>query len=110
MTQEQTINDIAIKVGRLEVMQDASTKAMGDLASSVNKLVDKLDRSDDVAKDADQRSRSAHKRVDDLSAEIRSEIKELKDDRKWLWRTATAALVTGVIGGAVAIIWQVISK
>jgi len=94
VTQEQTINDIAVKVGRLEVIQDASTKAIGDMAASVNKLVDKLDKSDDVAKDADQRARSAHKRVDDLSIEI----KELKDDRKWLWRAIAGAVIVAVVG------------
>lgn len=106
MNQDQTLHNIAIQVGRLEVMQESNTKAISEMAASVNKLVDKLDASDDVAKDAGQRARSAHKRVDDLEAEI----KELKDDRKWLWRTAIAALITGVIGGAVAIIWQALSK
>ncbi|GBG09526.1 hypothetical protein PAT3040_04176 [Paenibacillus agaridevorans] len=91
MTQEQTINDIAVKVGRLEVMQDASTKAIGDMAASVNKLVDKLDASDDVAKDADQRARSAHKRLD-----------KMEDNQRWLWRTISGTVIAAIVAFVLA--------
>lgn len=43
-------------------MQENSTKAITDMASSVNKLVEKLDKSDDVAKEALDKSKSALKR------------------------------------------------
>lgn len=76
-----------MKVGRLEVMQENSTKAITDMASSVNKLVDKLDKSDDVAKDALYRAKVSENR-----------IKDLEDDKKWMWRTSIGALITGSIG------------
>lgn len=63
-TELQMLSDITAKVGRLEGLQDANTRAISDMAASVNKLVDKLDKSDDIAKDADQRARSAHHRID----------------------------------------------
>ena len=88
MSQEQAVlNDISMKVGRLEVMQENSTKAITDMASSVNKLVDKLDKSDDVAKDALHRAKVSENR-----------IKDLEDDKKWMWRTSIGALITGSIG------------
>ncbi|GIP17753.1 hypothetical protein J40TS1_33950 [Paenibacillus montaniterrae] len=66
MNQEQALNDINVKVGRLEAMQENSTKAITDMAASVNKLVEKLDVSDDVAKEALEKSKSAHKRLDKI--------------------------------------------
>lgn len=64
--EEATLNQISGKVGRLEVMQENSTKAITEMAASVNKLVEKLDRSDDVAKEALEKSKSAHKRLDGI--------------------------------------------
>jgi len=66
VTQEQTLNDIAFKVGRLEQMQETNTKAVADMANSVQRLVDKLDKSDDVAKEALDKSKSAHHRLDKI--------------------------------------------
>jgi hypothetical protein len=66
MTQEQALNDISVKVGRLEVMQENNTKAISEMATSVNRLVDKLDKSDDVAKEALDKSKSAHHRLDKI--------------------------------------------
>lgn len=43
---------------------------------------------------------------------IKSDIKEIRDDTKWLRRTFTAAIITtvstGVIGGAIALIYSLI--
>lgn len=43
---------------------------------------------------------------------IKSDIKEIRDDTKWLRRTFTAAIITtvltGVIGGAIALIYNLI--
>lgn len=63
MKYDKTLNDIGVKVGRLEVMQESNMKAISDMASSVNKLVDKLDATDDIAKEALKSAASAHKRL-----------------------------------------------
>lgn len=82
MSGEQAVlNDISVKVGRLEVMQENSTKAITDMAASVNRLVEKLDKSDDVAKEELDKSKFAHKRID-----------RIEDNQRWLWRTFAGAL------------------
>ncbi|MFD2663719.1 hypothetical protein, partial [Paenibacillus thailandensis] len=80
MNQEQALNDISVKVGRLEVMQENNTRAVSEMAASVQRLVDKLDKSDDVAKEALQSTKSAHHRIDGLSGEF----KEMKTGQRWL--------------------------
>jgi methyl-accepting chemotaxis protein len=111
------LSDIAVKVGKLEAGQEATAKSIGEMASSVNRLVEKLDQSDDIAKEAGQRARSAHHRLDDVKAELEKKIDavksdedkkitEIKDDIKWLWRTILAAVIASGIGGAVALIWK----
>lgn len=87
MTQQQTLNDISIKVGRLEAMQHTNTETVADMASSVQRLVDKLDKSDDIAKEAFQRVRVSEYR-----------IKDIEDGQKWLWRTIVGAVIVGAIG------------
>lgn len=86
-SETQMLSDIALKVGRLEVLQESNAKAIQDMASSVNRLVDKLDKSDDIAREADQSARSAHHRID-----------EVADNQKWLWRTVVGALLLGAVG------------
>lgn len=39
-----------------------------------------------------------------LALRHEEEIKEIKDNNKWLWRTAIGAIVTGVIGIGLAMI------
>lgn len=65
-SENKMLSDISVKVGKLEVLQESNAKAIQDMASGVNRLVDKLDKSDDVAREADQRARSAHHRIDDM--------------------------------------------
>lgn len=86
MTQEQTLNEISVKVGRLEVMQETNTKAVGDMAVSVQRLVDRLEKSDDVAREALQSSKAAHHRLDSI-----------EDGQKWLWRTFVGAIIVGAV-------------
>lgn len=88
MSQEmQTLNDIAVKVGRLEVMQENNTRAISDMAISVNKLVDKLDKSDDVAKNAGTLALKANERLD-----------KIEDNIKWMWRTIGGAVLLAIVG------------
>lgn len=43
---------------------------------------------------------------------IKDDIKDIRDDTKWLRRTITTTIIgtlsTGIIGGAIAIIWRVV--
>jgi methyl-accepting chemotaxis protein len=96
------LSDIAVKVAKSETGQESTAKSIGDLASSVNRLVEKLNQSDDVAKDAVNRARSAHHRID----ELKTDVTDIKGDIKWLWRTVLTAVITGAIGGAAAFIWK----
>lgn len=89
----QVLSDIAVKVGKLEALQEANTRAISDMASSVDKLVTKLDQSDDIAREAIQSTKSAHYRIDDTT----KKVKEIEGDIKWLWRTALGAVITGAI-------------
>jgi len=82
----QTLNDIAVKVGRLEVMQENNTRAISDMAISVNKLVDKLDKSDDVAKNAGTLALKANERLD-----------KIEDNQKYLWRTVIGAVLIALV-------------
>ena len=100
----RVLSEINGRIGRLEGAQEAQAKAIGDMAASVNRLVDKLDRSDDIAREADHRARTAHHRIDDT----RKEIGQTKDDIRWLWRTVIGAIITGALGGAAVLLWKVI--
>lgn len=71
----------------MEVSQETTNKAVSDMATNVNRLVDKLDKSDDLAREADQRAKSAHHRIDEIS-----------ENQRWLWRTIVGAIVAGAIG------------
>ncbi|RXZ77232.1 hypothetical protein EBB07_33715 [Paenibacillaceae bacterium] len=98
MNQEQTINEIAVKMGRMELMQETNARNIGELSSNVGRLVDKLENSDDIAKEALQYAKAGQ-----------HQINELKESNRWLWRTFAAALITGLIGGLIAILFKVLS-
>lgn len=89
------LNEIAIKVGKIEQKQEAQAESISRLANSIDRLLDKLDKSDDVAKEALQRVKSAQHQIDDVKSGI-----------KWLWRTVVGSILTGVIGGMIAIFWK----
>lgn len=105
-TEMKVLSEIAVKVGKLEANQEATAKSMAQMAESVNRLVEKLDKSDDIAREADQRARSAHHRIDELRAEMDKRIAGIQDDIRWLWRTVLTAVIAGGIGGAAAWIWK----
>lgn len=92
------LGDIAVKVGKLETMQESNVKAVGDLAISVNRLVDRLDKSDDIARDADSRARSAHHRIDDTI----KRIEDIKTGQRWL--IGTTITLAGFFVAAVGLI------
>lgn len=96
MSEIQQLNEIAHKVGRLEVLQETNTKAIAEMATSVNRLVDKLDKSDDIAREADQRARAAQ-----------HQINELKQTLKWV--IGTAVSFAGVMIAALGFLWKVVA-
>mgnify|MGYP001413976971 CR=1 FL=1 len=98
----RALHDISTRLGRLEALQEANVRTTSELTANVNRLVEKLDRSDDIAREADQRAKSAHHRID----ETNKAVEEVKGDIKWLWRTVIAAIITGGIGGAIAFLWK----
>lgn len=60
------LNEIAVKVSGMESTQKAQAEAIGKMASSVDRLVDKLDKSDDVAREAMHRVKSAQHQIDGM--------------------------------------------
>lgn len=100
----QMLTTINSRLGNLEGRQEASVRAIGDMATNINRLIEKMDKSDDIAREAEQRSKSAHHRID----EVKKEVAEVKADITWLWRTVIGAIITGAIGGAIALIWKLI--
>ena len=97
-------SDIPVKLGKLEILQQTNMQALADLSSGVNRLAEKLDKSDDIAREADQRAKSAHYRVD----ETNKRMHDIEADIKWLWRTVCTSIITAAIGGGAAIIWKLI--
>lgn len=100
MTQEKTINEISVKVGRLEVMQANSTEAVKEMATSVSSLVVELKESNNIAREALEKSKSAHKRIDAIEVAE----KEKKNRAEWFWKL----ILTPIILGALAVVWKVI--
>jgi len=89
-------------MGRMEALQESNIRTTSELTANVNRLVEKLDKSDDIAREADQRARAAHHRID----EVNKRVEDNSGDIKWIWRTVIAAIITGGIGGAIAILWK----
>lgn len=96
----RVLSDIAVKVGKLEALQDSNSKAVNDMAIAVNRLVEKLDKSDDIAKEAAQSAKSAHHRL----AEQREEITNIKNGQRWL--IGTTISIAGLFIAAVGFLWK----
>lgn len=106
MAEIEKLNEIAIKVGKLETGWDASVRATNELAASVNRLVEKMDTSDDIAREAGQRARAAHYRLDEARAEFDKKLGSVQEDIKWLWRTVLTTIITSGISGLITVIWK----
>ena len=87
VTTEQQLNEISLKVGRVEVLQEMNAKNINDLTHSVQRLVEKLESSSDIAREALDKSKSAHHRLDSID-----------DNQKWLWRTIVGGIILGLLG------------
>ncbi|MEF3302384.1 hypothetical protein [Paenibacillus sp. GYB003] len=99
------LSDIAVKVGKLEALQETNARAIHDMATGLNRLINKLDQSDDIAREADLRAKSAHQRIDEVKLESDKKWSGVQADIEWLWRTVLAAVITGAISGAAAFVW-----
>ncbi|MEK8132360.1 hypothetical protein WMW72_31125 [Paenibacillus filicis] len=84
----EQLTGVRLDLARLETKLDA--------IKDLNKKVETIE---DIAKEALQSTRSAHKRLEDIK---NGEIKTLTDNQTWLWRTAIAAL----IGGLINLLWK----
>jgi hypothetical protein len=82
---------------------------MVNVRLDIRELSTKVDGLADVKKEVATAKKTADEALNYAKAG-QHQINELKDSQKWLWRTVGAALITGLIGGAIAIIWQVLSK
>lgn len=100
------LSDIAVKVGKLEALQETNARAINDMANGLNRLINKLDQSDDIAREAELRAKSAHHRIDEVKADADKKLSGVQEDIEWLWRTVMAAVITGAIGGATALLWS----
>ncbi|MCM3746513.1 hypothetical protein M3223_04010 [Paenibacillus pasadenensis] len=97
------VSTLVIQVAKLETLQEANTRALSEMATSVGRLVDRLESSDDTAKEAAQSTRSAHKRLDKMEAELKDDKEELKDEmdkmkqnQKYIITTACTLISLGV--------------
>lgn len=104
----QALGKIEGRLGRLEALQEANVRANAELTTSVNRLVEKLDKSDDLARDAVQRARSAHHRIDDLSKRFDEQQRERKADRNFMIGTTLTAV--SVTAGVVTLILRMVGK
>ncbi|OXM15237.1 hypothetical protein CGZ75_00355 [Paenibacillus herberti] len=95
---EVQLQAIASQVVKLETLQEVNTRALGDVATGITRLIERLEKSDDTAREAAQRARAAHHRID----EIRASIDGIKQGQRWLITTSftligLAAVLLGLI-------------
>ncbi|SDR81082.1 hypothetical protein SAMN05444162_0096 [Paenibacillaceae bacterium GAS479] len=91
-TPEIQLQAIASQVVKLETLQEVNTKALTEMAGGLNRLVDRLEQSDDTAKDAVQRARSAHRRID----ELRQELDKMRASQRYIVTTSCTLIGLGV--------------
>ena len=101
-TELKALTKIEGRLVRLEAMQESAVRSTGELTSNINRLVEKLERSEDIAREAEHQAKSAHHRVD----ESNKRVNDVEADIKWLWRTVIATIITAWIGGAIALLWK----
>lgn len=99
ITLEAQLQVIERQVVKLETLQEVNTRAVTEMAANISRLIDKLDKSDDTAKEAAQRARSAHHRID----ELREAVDGIKQGQRWLITTSF-----GLIGLAASLLGLVI--
>ncbi|MDP5275264.1 hypothetical protein [Chengkuizengella axinellae] len=93
MENNEMLADIRERIAVVETNQENINKAILSLASNTEKLVAKLNESDDIAKAADQRAKSAHLRIDD----IKKDIEDIQKNKRWWNRLVIGGFITGII-------------
>ncbi len=96
------LNEIAVKVSGMESTQKAQAEAIGKMAHSVDRLVDKLDKSDDIAREAMQSAKSAHHRIDDL----KKDQEGVRVGQRWLIGTTISAVALFLTG--IGLLWNLL--
>lgn len=74
---------------------------LGTLEASIKKLDDQIGNFDSTLKDMRAEIQSVLKLTLDHSPRINAlehRVKELEDDKKWLWRTIGAIIVSAIMG------------
>lgn len=64
------INDLSVAVGQLKVTSEHTAKAMDKMSTSVDRLVERLEKSDDTAREAMQSAKYAHHRQDEFKQRL----------------------------------------
>lgn len=85
-TELQALTKIEGRLARLEALQETSIRTTSELTANVNRLVEKLDKSDDMAREAFEKAKSAHKRLDKIDKII-----------FWAATTIIGTVILGVI-------------
>lgn len=74
--------------------------AMQQDIKHMSKQLDQVAKTSETVIRNEESIKSAHKRIGEVESSLSADIKELKDDNKWLWRTAVGGVLTA-IGGLV---------
>jgi len=95
MDEIQVLRGIEGRLGRLEAYHESQARATSELTANVSRLVDKLDKSDDIAREAEHRAKSAQ-----------HQINEMKSTFKWV--IGTGISIMGLLIAAVGFLWKVV--
>lgn len=84
------------------------SEQMVNVRLDIRELSTKVDGLADVKKEVSVATKTAEEALQYAKAG-QHQINELKESNKWLWRAFAGATITGVVGGAIAIIWKVVA-
>ncbi|QJC53105.1 hypothetical protein HGI30_17010 [Paenibacillus albicereus] len=99
---ENQLQAIVSQVVKLETLQEVNTRALGELASGVTRLIERLEKSDETAREAAQRARAAHHRID----EIRASIDGIKQGQRWL--ITTSFTLIGLAASLLGLVFKIL--
>ncbi|MGN7454635.1 hypothetical protein ACTHPH_07455 [Paenibacillus pasadenensis] len=99
---ENQLQAIVSQVVKLETLQEVNTRALGELASGVARLIERLEKSDETAREAAQRARAAHHRID----EIRASIDGIKQGQRWL--ITTSFTLIGLAASLLGLVFKIL--
>lgn len=91
----------------LEILQRV-TKVETQIGDMKSKM-DDMSNAKEIAQEALQSSRSSHHRLDDLKKDTAQDIGEIKNDMKWIWRTALGGLASALMA-AIGALYALLSN